>query len=56
MGWKTINGRRCYYRSEREEGRVKTTYCVAGDCSPGDPPDNPAIRADTLGVVLRNTR
>ena len=26
MGWKTINGRRHYYKSEREGGRVKATY------------------------------
>jgi hypothetical protein len=26
MGWKTINGRRYYYKSERDGGRVKTTY------------------------------
>jgi hypothetical protein len=31
VGWKTINGRRYYYRSEREGGRVKTTYCGAGE-------------------------
>jgi hypothetical protein len=30
MGWKTINGRRYYYKSEREGGRVKTTYFGAG--------------------------
>jgi hypothetical protein len=31
MGWKTINGRRYFYKSERVGGRVKTTYCGAGD-------------------------
>ena len=31
MGWKTINGRRYFYRSEREGGRVKTTYFGAGE-------------------------
>jgi len=31
MGWKTINGRRYYYKSERERGRVKTTYFGAGE-------------------------
>ena len=31
MGWKTINGRRYYYKSEREGGRVKTTYSGAGE-------------------------
>ena len=31
MGWKTINGRRYYYKSEREGGRVKTTYFGAGE-------------------------
>jgi len=31
MGWKTINGRRYYYRSERQGGRVQTTYFGAGE-------------------------
>jgi hypothetical protein len=31
MGWKTINGRRYFYKSEREGGRVKTTYYGAGE-------------------------
>ena len=31
MGWKTINGRRYYYNSEREGLRVKTTYFGAGE-------------------------
>jgi hypothetical protein len=31
MGWKTINGRRYYYKSERRGGRVKTTYFGAGE-------------------------
>jgi hypothetical protein len=31
MGWKTINGRRYYYKSERAGGRVKTTYFGAGE-------------------------
>jgi len=31
MGWKTINGRRYYYRSERRGGRVRTTYFGAGE-------------------------
>ena len=31
MGWKRINGREYYYRSEREGGRVTTTYLGAGD-------------------------
>jgi hypothetical protein len=30
MGWKTINGRRYYYKTEREGGRVKTRYFGAG--------------------------
>jgi hypothetical protein len=31
MGWKQINGRRYFYKSEREGGRVKTTYFGAGE-------------------------
>jgi hypothetical protein len=31
MGWKLINGRRYFYKSEREGGRVKSTYFGAGD-------------------------
>jgi hypothetical protein len=31
MGWKTIKGRRYFYKSERVGGRVQTTYCGAGD-------------------------
>jgi hypothetical protein len=31
MGWKTINGRRYYYKSEREGGRVKSTYFGSGE-------------------------
>ena len=31
MGWKTINGRRYYHKSERDGGRVKTTYFGAGE-------------------------
>ena len=31
MGWKTIKGRRYYYKSAREGGRVKTTYFGAGE-------------------------
>ncbi len=31
MGWKTINGHRYYYKSERDGGRVKTTYFGAGE-------------------------
>jgi hypothetical protein len=30
MGWKQINGRRYFYKSEREGGRVKSTYFGAG--------------------------
>jgi hypothetical protein len=31
MGWKTINGRRYYYKSERVGDRVETTYFGAGE-------------------------
>jgi hypothetical protein len=31
MGWKTINGRRYYYKSERDGGRVKSTYFGGGE-------------------------
>src|SRR5437899_2186525 len=31
MGWKTINGRRYYYRSKRERGRGVSEYVGAGD-------------------------
>jgi hypothetical protein len=31
VGWKTINGRRYFYKSEREGVRVKTTYLGAGE-------------------------
>jgi hypothetical protein len=31
MGWKTINGRRYFYESEREGGRLKATYLGAGE-------------------------
>jgi hypothetical protein len=31
MGWKTINGHRYYYKSEREGGRVTTRYIGAGE-------------------------
>jgi hypothetical protein len=31
MGWKTIKGRRYYYKTEREGGRVKTQYFGAGE-------------------------
>ena len=31
MGWKTIKVQRYYYKSEREGGRVKTTYFGAGE-------------------------
>jgi hypothetical protein len=31
MGWKTINGRRYFYKTEREGGRVKTAYFGAGE-------------------------
>src|SRR5262245_24100004 len=31
MGWKTINGRRYFYKSERAGGRVKSTYFGAGE-------------------------
>ena len=31
MGWKTINGRRYYYKSERAGGRVRSTYFGAGE-------------------------
>jgi len=31
MGWKTINGRRYYYKSERVGDRVKTTYFGGGE-------------------------
>jgi hypothetical protein len=31
MAWKTINGRRYYYKSERAGGRVKSTYFGAGE-------------------------
>jgi hypothetical protein len=34
MGWKTINGRRYFYKSERDGGRVKTTYFGAGESGP----------------------
>jgi hypothetical protein len=30
MGWKQINGDEYYYRSEREGGRVTTTYVGSG--------------------------
>jgi hypothetical protein len=31
MAWKTINGRRYDYKSERSGGRVKSTYFGAGE-------------------------
>jgi hypothetical protein len=31
MGWKTINGRRYYYKAERSGGKVKSTYLGAGE-------------------------
>jgi hypothetical protein len=31
MGWKLINGRRYFYKSERRGGRVESTYFGAGD-------------------------
>jgi hypothetical protein len=31
MAWKTINGRRYYYKSERDGNRVKSTYFGAGE-------------------------
>jgi hypothetical protein len=31
MGWKTINGRRYYYKPEWQGGRVKTRYCGVRD-------------------------
>jgi hypothetical protein len=31
MGWKQINGRRYYYKSERDGARVKSTYFGAGE-------------------------
>jgi hypothetical protein len=31
MGWKTIDGRRYYYKSERDGGRVKSIYFGAGE-------------------------
>jgi hypothetical protein len=31
MGWKTIGGRRYFYKSERSGGRVKSTYFGAGE-------------------------
>jgi hypothetical protein len=31
MGWKTINGRRYYYKSKREGGRVTTRSIGAGE-------------------------
>lgn len=33
MGWKTINGHRYYYRSERVGGRVVTRYMGKGDAA-----------------------
>jgi hypothetical protein len=34
MGWKTINGREYFYKSERVEGHFKTTYFRAGESAP----------------------
>jgi hypothetical protein len=34
MGWKTINGRRYYYKSARETGLVKKTQIGAGESGP----------------------
>src|SRR4051812_41099568 len=31
MGWKTINGNRYYYRSERDGSSVRTSYVGSGD-------------------------
>ena len=31
MGWKTINGHRYYYKSERDGGRVRTVYFGGGE-------------------------
>src|SRR5262245_21499929 len=31
MGWKIINGRRYFYKSERDGGRVRTTYYGGGE-------------------------
>jgi hypothetical protein len=31
MGWKTINGRRYFYKLEREGDRIRSTYCGAGE-------------------------
>src|SRR5512135_2036632 len=31
MGWKQINGRKYYYKSERVGGRIKSTYYGSGE-------------------------
>jgi hypothetical protein len=31
MGWKTINGRRYFYKLERQEGRVRSVYFGPGE-------------------------
>jgi hypothetical protein len=31
MGWKIINGHRYFYKSERQGGRVRSTYFGAGE-------------------------
>jgi hypothetical protein len=47
MGWKLINGREYYYRCERVEGRVETTYFGAGELGLG---------AELLDAELRAER
>ena len=53
MGWKTIKGRRYYYKSERDEGRVKTTCFGAGEIGPVDLAnggDRATEREDEFGI------
>jgi hypothetical protein len=47
MGWKTINGRRYFYKSERDGGRVVTRYFGAGE---------PALLVSLLGAEDREIR
>jgi hypothetical protein len=37
MGWKTINGRRCFYKSERDGGRGRSLVVTILDAIAGIP-------------------
>jgi hypothetical protein len=51
MGWETRNGKQCYYRKVRVDGRVRSIYCGTGERARLAALEDERRRAGACGVA-----